>query len=79
MRPGVNNNKEGFLYIKSIKNLEELNAYTSFIDNKVETFNRIRSLIVARIRLDRRYSNDVTKDTTSKRRTTLDGFIIEKV
>ena len=65
--------------IKNIKSLEEFNSYTSFIDSEVEAFTKIKSLIIARIKLDKKYSADVIKDTTGKRKTTLEGFIIEKV
>lgn len=65
--------------IKSIKTLEEFNSYISFIENEVKVFNEMKSLITGRITVDRRYIRDVVKESTSKRRNLLDGFIIEKV
>jgi hypothetical protein len=68
--------------IKSIRSLEEFKSYISFIENKVKVLNEVKSMITARIRLDKQYSKDIIADTTVSsfsRKNILDGFIIEKV
>ena len=68
--------------IRSVKSLEEFKSYVSFIENKIRVLNEVKSMITARISLDKKYSKDVIADSTitvSKRRNLLDGFIIDKV
>ena len=68
--------------IRSVKSLEEFKSYVSFIENKIRVLNEVKSMITARISLDKKYSQDVIADSTitvSKRRNLLDGFIIDKV
>lgn len=65
--------------LNELKSQEEYDTLINFISNELKLLESVKSMITARINIDRQYAKDISTKTTLKAERTLEGFLLVNV